>query len=293
MTDRNTELDPQIIRTALGQNETASAEAQRAAFIKLYLHYEARVRYAVATAAMRTRCRHRAADIRQDVWYRLCTPKNNPLNYYDPERGTFGSFISRLTYHLVINIAQSSTRRKTQNVAQFETINDDEADVESPLTLQAYAELIQTEFYDKLMERAAAALDYEEHLILQEIYFGGRSVPSFAAARGINKNTIYKRHQRLKDKLYKFSTELLDEGTLTESDKKRVSLGAISGSLALSLMEDTHKIGQPEHQQSLTIIAHDGTDATLTERFFSALKAVAQNHPKSRDKFGRQDSARQ
>lgn len=246
----NQELDPKVIRTALGQTATASAADQRAAFTKLYLHYELRVRYSVAKAVMKTRCKHRAADVRQEVWCRFATAKNNVLNYYDPQRGTFGSFIGRLAYQQALQIAQSSGR-KTRNMAQLETIEDEDADVEDPWTLQVYAKLIQTEFYDKLMERAADALDEEERVMLHEIYFNGRSALSFAAARGINKNTIYKRHQRLKDKLQKFATELLDHGLKSDDHPPHnPSLAAvvalIAASLAAPAMDGTDESGPLE-----------------------------------------------
>ncbi|MEM9459440.1 MAG: sigma-70 family RNA polymerase sigma factor [Myxococcota bacterium] len=229
------ELDPQVIRTALGQIATASAEAQRAAFTQLYLHYEPRVRFAVAKAVMRTRCKHRVADVRQDVWCRFATAKSNVLSYYDPQRGTFGSFISRLAYQQALKIAQS-IRHKTHNTAQFETNDDDEADVEDPWTMEIYAQLIQAEFYDKLMERAEAALDDEERVMLHEIYFNGRSALSFAAARGINRNTIYKRHQRLKDKLHKFAAELLAHGPKSDDHPPHnPSLAAVVALIAASL----------------------------------------------------------
>ena len=200
MAAHNPELDLQIIRTALGQIETASAEARRAAFTKLYLHYEPRVRYAVARAVMRAGCKHQAANVRQDVWCWFATAKSNVLSYYDPQRGSFGSFISRMAYQRALQIAQSD-RRKTHNTDLFEILDDEHNNVEDPRDLEAYAKLVQTECYDKLMERATAALDDEERVMLHEIYFNGRSALSFAAARGINRNTIYKRHRRLKEKL--------------------------------------------------------------------------------------------
>lgn len=288
MARHDPELDPQVIRTALGQDETASAGDQRNAFTKLYLHYEPRVRYAVAKAVMRTRSKQRAADIRQDVWFRFSTPKNSLLNYYDPEKGTFGSFISRLAYQQALSISQS-IGRKTRNTVHFETIDSTEMDIENPWSMQTYTELIQTEFYNTLLERAAAGLDDEERTMLHELYFNGRSALSFAAAHSVDRNTVYKRFQQFKDKLQKFATEILAFVDIGEHKSPRQT----HSRLISGLISDIHEIIHRAQSQSLTIIAQSETNPILVDRLFAALKAVARDHPGVRITLNRQDSTEQ
>lgn len=232
------ELDPQVIGTALGRDPEASAESQRSAFAHLYRHFEPRVRYAVAKAAMKARYKHAIADVRQEVWCRLARPRS-VLRYYDPERGTFGSFISRVAYQQALAIIHAELR-KAGDTAQFDTFEEEEA--ENSDELQNDAKLIQSDFYHKLIARAAEELDEEERVMLHQIYFENRSAQAVAAARGINKNTIYKRHQRLKDKLRAMATELLDQ---LEPDQRPPSstvaaiIALVSASLAAPVMDGT------------------------------------------------------
>ena len=154
-------------------------------------------------AAMNAGYRHRADDLRQEVWSRFIDPERTPLRYYKAERGPFGPFIRRLAYQQALAAIQVDRR---QNVEGATTYTDD---VEDPSVAGMFATMIQTDFYDQLMKRASEELDADEWLLLNGIYNEGLSAQKFARRHGINGNTIYKRHQRLRDRLRKWADQLL------------------------------------------------------------------------------------
>ncbi|MCA9705133.1 MAG: sigma-70 family RNA polymerase sigma factor [Myxococcales bacterium] len=202
----SSELDPRIIQCALGR-DGAPLRLQQRAFALLHEHYEPAVRLAVGRAVMKLRYTPgAAADLRQEVWCRFAQPRN-VLRYFDPKRGSFGPFLSRVSYQQALTIIRQD-RRHAGETAQSESYEDD---VEDPQMLEIIAQLIQTDFFDALVARARAELDSDERAMLELIYFHDRSALSVARELGINPNTIHKRHQRLKDKLRRWAEELLEQ----------------------------------------------------------------------------------
>ncbi len=197
------ELDPETILTALGMH-SAPAEPSRSAFAKLYVHYEPRVRYAVGRAVARSGHRGTPEDIRQDVWCYFARPGRGVLRYYDPHRGPFGPFIQRLAYQRAL-VAIQQARPHPEQTALTTTF---EVEPEDPDTERAFARFLQSDYLDKLLEMAEADLDDNDRLLLREVYRNGRSCLAFAKEHNINNNTIYKRHERLKNKLKRWVTRL-------------------------------------------------------------------------------------
>lgn len=152
---------------------------------------------------MNTAYQHRIDDLRQEVWCRFAEGKGGLLGYYDPERGSFGPFITRLAYQQALREVQTDRR---QNIDGAATYTDD---VEDTKMASLFAQLIQTDLYEKLMARAEADLNDNEKILLREIHVEGRSCLEVARRHDINQNTIYKQNQRLKDRLKEWADELL------------------------------------------------------------------------------------
>ncbi|MCH9681548.1 MAG: hypothetical protein K0V04_08955 [Deltaproteobacteria bacterium] len=201
------ELDPDVIVVALSDALPGRAPRAKAAFSRLYAHYATRVRHAVARAAVATHYQHRIDELVQDVWYRFLDNDRRLLRYFDARRGPFGPFAARLAYQQALLVVQLDRRRGVP--ANHTHVAPDDA--EDHATSQFVAELIQSDFYEKLMARAELELDDKDHLLLREVYAGGRTCRAVAQAHDINENTLYKRHQRLKDRLRGWAEDLMQQ----------------------------------------------------------------------------------
>ena len=197
------ELDTETILTALEANSNP-AESSRSALAKLYAHYESRVRYAVGRAIVRAGHRGSAEDVRQEVWCYFARPGRGVLRYYDPNRGSFGPFIQRLAYQRALVVIQHE-RRRTEHTATTDTFEDD---MEDPNTDLVFASFLQSNYCGKLIKLAAKDFDDSDRLLLREVYGNGRSCLAIAKEQNINTNTIYKRHERLKNKLRRWVVQI-------------------------------------------------------------------------------------
>jgi RNA polymerase sigma factor (sigma-70 family) len=209
------ELDPEVVRQALHDD---GPEARRA-FERLYWHYEPQVRYSTISAARMADHRHDVDELCQEVWCRLVGRNRRLLRYYDPNRGSFGGFIRRLSFQQAINAIRSDQRG---SIAGKQALDADE--VEDERTSAIVAHLIQSELYDHLMRRAAATLDDIDRVLLREILLGQRPAVDVAAELGLTAARVYQRNTRLKLKLKRWSAELWGEPLPASPDGMEVSM---------------------------------------------------------------------
>ncbi len=202
------ELDTQTILKALGGDAVGGGAGARAAFQRLYRHYDVRLRASVARAAISMNYRHRIDELHQDVWRRLLDNDRRLLRYFDPRRGPFGPFLTRLAYQQAL-AAVALDRRQSGPARDGGVAPDEAVDHGSS---QFVAQIIQSDFYAKLMARVEAELERGDRLILDHVYLGGRTCRAVALEYGINENTLYKRHQRLKQRLRAWAEELEQQG---------------------------------------------------------------------------------
>lgn len=193
----NQELDPQVIRTALGQDETAPVEARRAAFAELYLHYEPRVRHAVFAVLKKFGLGDLADGVCLKVWRRFLSSEKSVLSYYDPKRGAFSSFLSRIAYQQALQIMQSG-HGGIRYTDQVEPIDDGANDRNMKICVGH----MPTELYTRLLKQAVAEHEDGEQEIMREVYFNGRSALAVAATRDINQNAILTIQRSIEDKLH-------------------------------------------------------------------------------------------
>lgn len=179
---------------------------------------------------MNASVRHQIDDLRQEVWCRFIREGGGALRYYKSERGNFGPFLSRVAYQQALDIIRR-IRRRTIDVTSPDSFEEDIEDVEMG---RLFAHYIQCDFFDELMRKAADGLDEIERALLDEIYLGeDGTCRSVARTRGINQNTIYKHHTRLKEKLARLADQLMESEEA--SDQPRPQPPTIAAVVALML----------------------------------------------------------
>lgn len=202
-----TELDPTVV-------ERAVVGGSRSAFIELYRHYEGKVRYGVARAAMKLGRRRDVDELVQEVWCRLMSDERRILRYYDPERGRFGPFIGWVAYQqtlYVLNLQRN--RARAGDAVESEALVDEGS-------TQFVAELFQRDFFQKLLARVDAELAPHDRVILREHYLGGRTIREIAEELGAKEDAIYQRNRRLKKKLATIVEQLQPPPTTTPRESR-------------------------------------------------------------------------
>jgi RNA polymerase sigma factor (sigma-70 family) len=223
------ELDPKIIRQALHEEGPAA----RHAFEHVYWHYEPLVRHSAAWAARVMGYLHHMEELCQEVWCRLVDHDRRLLRYYDPTRGPLGSFLRRLSFQQAIKAIRRDQRQAVaydEHVIQADELEDER-------TSAIVAQLIQSELYEKLMDRVAATLQDVDRMLLREVHLEQRSMTEVAAEHGLTRDQVYQRNRRLKKKLKRWRDELLLQAPTPESPAESVQapLPPLAVIIAISL----------------------------------------------------------
>lgn len=190
------ELDTDVISRAIRGSSQA--------FDRLFDCYHDRVRYSAARAARVSGYRDDIDDLAHEVWCRLLRNDRRLLGYFDAERGPFGPFIGTLAYQQAL--ATIRWYRRQVPDTGLHGGDDEQADQR---TSSFAADLIQSDFYTKLLRRADGELGESDRLLLREIHLNQRTCRAVAQELGLNENTIYKRNERLKKKLATIVGELM------------------------------------------------------------------------------------
>lgn len=230
------ELDPEVVKQALW----GEGPAQRTALNQLYEHYEPRVRYAIARAANKMDFRHRADELRQEVWFRLLRRDRRLLRCYREGKGDLGPYISVIAYREALRAARVDRR---QGAADPRTEPDE--DIEDHTASRFVADLIQSDLYRKLIARAQKELDELDWLVLQEVLINGRRGREVAAEHGIKEQRLYKRKERLSKKLRAWAEELLE--TQTSEESHPTPLATVVALLMVSLATSNPSSSGPTH----------------------------------------------
>ncbi len=190
------ELDPELI-------EDAITGGSRAAFIRLYHHYEGKVRYSVARAALKSGRGRDVEELIQEVWCRLLKNDRRLLSYYDPDRGHFGPYISCVAYQQALYVLNLQRYKALANARE----NDEQMMLDERST-EFVAEMIQSDYFQKLLSTLDDELSAAERVLLREHYLGERSLRDLAEQLEITEDTIYQRNRRLKKKLARIGERL-------------------------------------------------------------------------------------
>jgi len=183
------ELDPTVI-------EQAIVHGSRPAFVRLYHHYEGNVRYGVARAALKSGYGREVEELVQEVWCRLLNNSRRLLSYYDPERGPFGRYIKWVAYQQALVVSHQQLRK-----AFVHRLPGDGDEVVDDQALGFVSNVIQSDIFQKVLDRVDAELSEAERVLLREHYLGERTLRDLAQELGIKEDTIYQRNHRLKKKL--------------------------------------------------------------------------------------------
>lgn len=221
---KSEELDDGIVLKAL-RGKDASA---RRAMSQLYDFYSPSVNYGVGWACRASAYFDDVDDIRQEVWRRLLDRGAKLVGYYDPKRGKLGSFIRTLAYQQAL--AAIYAQRRQSPAAAKRTLEPE--DIKDSKTSQFVAEMIQSDFFRRLMERAREELEELDLLLLREIRLKGRKMAVVAAELGESKGALYKRNERLKDKLALLARDLLDGAPPPDASNDRALAGVLTGIVA-------------------------------------------------------------
>ncbi|MEM9456766.1 MAG: sigma-70 family RNA polymerase sigma factor [Myxococcota bacterium] len=181
----------------------------RRAFARLYDYYEPAVRYGVARAAQHARYSHRIEELQQEVWVCLLARDRKLLRYYRSECGPLGAFLNRVAYQQALNAIRRDRRQLVGNSYDevVERVFAEEVADEEALAFVAH--LSQSDVYRKLLARAYAELDDLDRLMIREVYQGQRRFSDIAREVGVAPNRLYKRNQRLRERLVMWCNELL------------------------------------------------------------------------------------
>lgn len=179
-------------------------EGSRPDFERLYHQYADKVRYVVARAAIRRGRRRDIDELNQEVWCRLLDNDRRLLRRYDHQRGPFATFIGMVAYQQALIVVKQAQRR----TARVDGELDGELLVDEQ-SLRFAEELVRTQIYEKLIDRARAELEVRELELLRDLYLDQRTYQSVASRLGVTENAVYKRCERLKKKLASMAKEML------------------------------------------------------------------------------------
>ncbi|MCB9712271.1 MAG: sigma-70 family RNA polymerase sigma factor [Myxococcales bacterium] len=215
-------LDPSLLQAAIQGGSPTAFEA-------LYHRYYDRVRASVVRAALKTGHHRDIEELVQDVWLRLLSHDRRILRRFDATRGPFERFIGFVAYQQALVSAHQQRRHDEHTTSLSST----DSPLEDDRTSLFAADLIQNDLFDKLVDRAAAELSDDEHLLLREIYYGDRTIRDIASELGLSENAVYKRNERLKKKLGAIVDRLLRRPR--DTSRSATTSTVLVGLLALGL----------------------------------------------------------
>lgn len=191
------ELPLEIIERAI--------DGDRAAFRRLYLHYNPTVRWAVGLRVHRWPALVPLFDdIVQDVWWKLTRRNFKLLRYYSNDRGaTFSRFLAVISTRIGWRLAK-------RHLDHLET---GPVDVHEADAMDFTAELIQADFLDRLATLVRDRLDPKDYGLFEGYYVHGEKLKDIGERLGMNENTAYQRHRRLQKKVRDLADELLGEAS--------------------------------------------------------------------------------
>lgn len=190
------ELDHEVIHQAI-------AQGSRSAFIRLYHHYEGKVRYGVARAALRSGRGRDVEELIQEIWCRLMSNGRRLLSYYDPARGRFGPYIGWVAYQQTLHLVHQQRRKN-----RAEGLPGDGDEFVDERAASFGTKVIQSDLFQKLLERVDAQLSDLDRVLLREHYLSGRTLRELAQELGLTEDTVYQRNRRLKKKLIRVGQQL-------------------------------------------------------------------------------------
>ncbi len=219
----------------------AALDGDVAAFRRLYLHYDPTVRWAVGVRVYRwPDLIGHYEDLVQEVWAYLVARQYKTLRYYKREGGVpFWRFVAIVSARHGWRLAKRHLRRSEIEIAEVPDIPEDEA-------LSLVARMLSDDFVARLLARARERLDATDLALLEGHYMNGEAFRDVAHRLGIQENTAYQRHRRLRRKLAALLEGLLGERPrgATEQVAMLVVILSLSGGTALA----THPHGDVHHQ---------------------------------------------
>ncbi|MEM9456478.1 MAG: sigma-70 family RNA polymerase sigma factor [Myxococcota bacterium] len=223
------ELDFEIIQQAI-------VDGSRRAFIDIYRHYEGKVRYGVARAALKSGRSQDMEDLIQEVWCRMMGNQRRVLSYYDPDRGRFGPYISWVAYQQALYVI----RRERRKAPVDELPSEDEALLDEG-SIHFVAQVIQSDLFQRLLAKVDTELAVEDRVLLREHYLAERTLREIAVELGVTEDTIYQRNRRLKKRLLRIGAQLkprpLQKGPPAATTTTRVLMLAV----IMQLCEGEHE----------------------------------------------------
>jgi RNA polymerase sigma factor (sigma-70 family) len=212
------ELDPATIQQAIFEGSVD-------AFIRVYRHYDAGVRYQLGKVALKAGCGRDIEDLIQEVWSRLLYDDRRLLRYYDRERGPFGSFLCCIAVQQAWQVLHREHRKQLGDVSSkdLEELPDEAATAFT-------AELAQSDLFRRLLDEADARLSDHDRALLREHHIHGRTLRSLAEELGVKELVLHKRNQRLKERLAALTEQLLARSPMARSSvspRQRVTAAAL------------------------------------------------------------------
>ncbi|MEM9462114.1 MAG: sigma-70 family RNA polymerase sigma factor [Myxococcota bacterium] len=222
------ELDFEIIQEAI-------IDGSRRAFIDIYRHYEGKVRYGVARAALKSGRSHDMDDLIQEVWCRMMGNQRRVLSYYDPDRGRFGPYISWVAYQQALYVIHRERRKAPVD----ELPSEDEALLDEG-SIHFVAQVIQSDLFQRLLAKVDAELAVEDRVLLREHYLAERILREIAVELGVTEDTIYQRNRRLKKRLLLISAQLKPRPPRT-GPSAPITTRALMLAMIMQLCEGEHE----------------------------------------------------
>jgi RNA polymerase sigma factor (sigma-70 family) len=184
----------------------AALDGDVAAFRRFYLHYDPTVRWAVGVRVYRwPDLVGHYEDLVQEVWAYLLARQCKTLRYYKQEGGVpFWRFVAVVSARHGWRLAKRHLRRSEVEVPEVPDIPEDEA-------LSLVARMLSDDLVARLLARARERLDATDLALLEGHYMNGEPFRDVAHRLGIQENTAYQRHRRLRRKLAALLEGLLGE----------------------------------------------------------------------------------
>lgn len=182
----------------------AALDGDAAAFRRFYLHYDPTVRWAVGLRVYRWReLVPLYEDVVQEVWASLVRRDCKVLRYYKQGRDVpFSRFLAFVATRLGWRLAKKHLRHPDVELVEVPDVPEDEE-------LGLVARMLSEDFLAQLLVRARERLDATDFALLEGYYVEGEAFRDIAQRLGINENTAYQRHRRLRKKLADLLEELL------------------------------------------------------------------------------------
>lgn len=221
----------------------AALDGDAAAFRRFYLHYDPTVRWAVGLRVYRWReLVPLYEDVVQEVWASLVRRDCKVLRYYTQGRDVpFSRFLAFVATRLGWRLAKKHLRHPDVELVEVPDVPEDEE-------LGLVARMLSEDFLAQLLARARECLDDTDFALLQGYYVDGESLREIAQRLGINENTAYQRHGRLRKKLVNQLEVLLGQRPRKAAERVAMLVVAVSllggdGQLARSLDDARLQLG--------------------------------------------------